>query len=109
MYDIIHTYQLERTYSRVFRTQDKGVKDMNTQSEKANSKTALNFDIQSYPFRDLDLKMAVQSLEKRDQKIVVLHLMGHKQRDIAQVCSISRSMISKRLHTIMSVLAQRMR
>ena len=68
----------------------------------------LNFNVQSYRFEDLDLKIAVGRLPRRDQNILVLHLMGHKQRDIAKVCSISRSMVSRRLGVIKSNLERRL-
>ncbi|MBD3181368.1 hypothetical protein GF312_03685 [Candidatus Poribacteria bacterium] len=67
-----------------------------------------NYDINSYRFQDLDLKMAVDGLKPRDKKILVLHLMGHKQREIAAVCDVSRSMISKRINSIIKILRNRL-
>ena len=60
----------------------------------------MNFDIRSYQFGDLDLEIAVSQLNRRDRRILMLHLMGHKQRDIARVSGVTRSMISKRLRQI---------
>lgn len=60
----------------------------------------LNLDIRSYQFHDLDLAMAAEKLTHRDQRILILHLMGHTQHNIAAVFSLSRSMISKRLTAI---------
>ena len=57
----------------------------------------LNFDTQSYDFDSLDLKIAVSKLPRRDQEIIILHLMGHVQRDIGKAYNVSRSMISKRM------------
>jgi DNA-directed RNA polymerase specialized sigma subunit len=67
----------------------------------------MNFDISSYNFEDLDLKIAVSRLSEQDQNILVLSLMGHTQRDIAMVSGgVTRSMISKRLRIIMKKLAR---
>jgi len=70
------------------------------------SGTSLNFDVQSYQFDDLDLKIAVSRLPRRDQNVLTLHLMGHKQHDIAKVSGVTRSMISRRLSMIMSDLKE---
>jgi hypothetical protein len=72
--------------------------------------TPLNFDVQSYQFSDLDLKMAVKRLPRRDQHILILHLMGHTQVDIGRVSGeITRSMVSRKLNAIMDKLARRLR
>ena len=76
------------------------------QDEK--SRARLNFDINSYRFNDLDLRLAANHLPQRDQNILILHLMGHKQHDIGKICDVSRSMISKRLRVIMDNLASQL-
>ena len=68
----------------------------------------MNFDASSYEFGDLDLEMAVNRLPKRDQNILILYLMGHKQRDIGKIYNVSRSMISKRMQSIMGKLARQL-
>ncbi len=68
----------------------------------------LNFDTRSYRFHDFDLAMAVDQLPKRDQTILILRLMGHTQLDIAEVFSLSRSMISKRLTAITDILREQL-
>ena len=73
------------------------------------SRTRLNFDIHSYQFGDLDLKLAVDHLQRRDQNILTLHLMGHTQHDIGKICDVSRSMISKRMRVIMASLARQLK
>ena len=73
---------------------------MNSQEQSTGYQVQLNFAAQSYQFHDLDLAMAVEQLPQRDKDIVVLHLMGHTQNAIAEVFSLSRSMISKRLTAI---------
>ena len=70
---------------------------------------SLNFDVRSYRFRDLDLKIATSDLPKRDLNILILYLMGHTQNSIAEVCSVSRSMISKRMRVIMRELGKRLK
>jgi hypothetical protein len=72
----------------------------------ASSRCPLNFDVRSYQFRDLDLKIAVGRLPRRDQNVLILRLMGHKQRDIARVSGVTRSMISRRLSMIMDDLKE---
>jgi DNA-binding NarL/FixJ family response regulator len=74
--------------------------------QKGMAEAPLNFDVQSYQFADLDLKIAVSQLPRRDQNILVLHLMGHKQADIGRRFNVSRSMISKRLKGIYGKLAR---
>jgi DNA-directed RNA polymerase specialized sigma24 family protein len=64
----------------------------------------LNFDTSSYHFGDIDLATAVKRLPIRDREILILHLMGHNQSDIALVLSLTRSMISKRLNKITRAL-----
>ena len=72
-----------------------------------SSKPSMNFDVDSYQFKDLDLEIAVKKLSKRDQSILILRLMGHTQDDIAKVSGgVTRSMISKRLRIIMNTLAR---
>ena len=68
----------------------------------------LNYDVQSYQFHDPDLAMAADRLSRRDQVILVLHLMGHTQSSIAGVFFLSRSMISKRLTAIARDLRQQL-
>ena len=69
------------------------------------SMSLLNFDIRSYQFYDLDLETAVNRLSQRDQKILILRLMGHNQRDIAGVSGLTPSMISRKLQRISNDLA----
>lgn len=73
---------------------------------KVTPEALLNFDIDSYQFGDLDLKVAVSRLSQRDRNVLVLHLMGHTQEDIGRVCNVSRSMISKRIRAIMDELSR---
>ena len=68
----------------------------------------LNFDTQSYDFDSLDLEIAVSKLPRRDRDIIILHLMGHVQRDIGKACHVSRSMISKRINAIMGNLVRQL-
>jgi DNA-binding NarL/FixJ family response regulator len=69
----------------------------------------LNFDTSSYHFSDIDLSVAAKSLQSRDRDILILHLMGHSQDDIALVLNVTRSMISKKLNKITKHLAIFMR
>jgi len=69
----------------------------------------LNFDVQSYQFGDLDLREAVSQLPQRDQDILILYLMGHTQRAIAEVFIASRSMVSKRLAIIADNLGHQLK
>lgn len=73
-----------------------------------NSKE-LNFDVQSYQFGDLDLREAASQLPQRDRDILVLYLMGHTQRAIAELYTASRSMVSKRLAVISDSLEHQLR
>ena len=80
------------------------------EGQKGRHPVPLNFDVQSYRFNDLDLEIASSRLPQRDQNILILHLMGHTQRDIARVCGdINRSVISRRLRAIMNDLEQQLR
>lgn len=65
----------------------------------------LNIDISTYTFSDLDLAIAVKKLGKRDQKVLILHLMGYSHSDIASLFGLSRSAITKRLSLITKNLA----
>lgn len=67
-----------------------------------------NFDLSSYRFSDIDLEMASRRLPMRDRKILILYLMGHRQIEIAEVCNLSRSTISKRMNMIVDALTQYM-
>ena len=69
----------------------------------------MNFDVLSYQFSDLDLKIAAGRLAQRDQNILILHLMGHSQREIAGVSGVTRSMISRILQRIRDELATQLR
>jgi DNA-binding NarL/FixJ family response regulator len=69
----------------------------------------LNFDTSSYHFSDIDLSMVVKRLPSRDREILILHLMGHSQNDIALALNVTRSMISKKLNKIKRSLAIIMR
>jgi len=86
-----------------------GIGNTYEQNEKMTrpSKPSMNFNIDSYQFKDLDLEIAVNKLSKRDQNILILRLMGHTQNDIAKASGgVTRSMISKRLRIIMNALAR---
>ena len=72
------------------------------------SKQKLNVSTSSYQFEDIDLEMAVKSLELRDREIVTLYLMGHRHKDIAEVFNLERSMITKRLGIIVNILSTKM-
>jgi DNA-directed RNA polymerase specialized sigma subunit len=79
------------------------------QKKKDYKQVDLNFDTSSYQFIDLDLEIAVSSLQSRDREIIILYFMGHKQKDIAKIVKLERSMISKRLKTIVNMLSTMMR
>lgn len=68
----------------------------------------LNFDPRTYEFDSLDLKIAVSKLPRRDQEIIILHLMGHVQRDIGKAYNVSRSMISKRMRFIIDHITRQL-
>jgi len=76
---------------------------------RTHAGVSLNYDISSYEFMDIDLEISVQRLPTRDQRILVLYLMGHSQEDIAISQDISRSMVSKRLSKIRNILSGYMR
>jgi len=76
---------------------------------KSKRQLALNFNTSSYIFGDLDLEIAVESLELRDREIIMLYLMGHGQKEIGEVIGLDRSMISKRLKIITRILTERMK
>ena len=69
----------------------------------------LNFDTSSYHFSDIDLATAVKRLSSSDREILILHLMGHNQNDIALVLNVTRSWISKKLTKITRTLTIFMR
>jgi DNA-directed RNA polymerase specialized sigma24 family protein len=79
------------------------------QKKKGYKRVNLNFDTSSYQFINLDLEIAVSRLQSRDREIIILYLMGHKQKDIAKIVKLERSMISKRLKTITNMLSTMMR
>ena len=58
----------------------------------------MNYDTSTYEFEDIDLKQAVKKLPERDAQVVLYYLMGFKQREIAPLFDLSRSMICKILH-----------
>lgn len=70
---------------------------------------SLNYDISTYEFLDLDLKMATQRLSLKDQEILILYLMGYTHQDIAELKNVDRSTISRRLKKITSILSTLMR
>jgi len=76
---------------------------------KQGGNSMLNFDTSSYHFSDIDLSMAVKRLPSREREILVLHLMGHNQNDIALSLNVTRSMISKKMNKIKRSLAIIMR
>jgi DNA-directed RNA polymerase specialized sigma subunit len=69
------------------------------------NRVSLNFDISSYPFDDIDLAMAVRKLNERDQRVIILHLMGYRHCDIAGLLNITRSNVTKKMASIMKNLA----
>lgn len=63
-------------------------------------KMNLNYDITTYEFFDLDLKIATRRLSPKDQEILILYLMGYTQEDIAELKNVERSTISRKLKRI---------
>jgi DNA-binding NarL/FixJ family response regulator len=78
-------------------------------TSKQASIRMLNFDTSSYHCSDIDLSMAVKRLPSKEREILLLHLMGHSQNDIALALNVTRSMISKKLNKIKRSLAIIMR
>jgi DNA-directed RNA polymerase specialized sigma subunit len=76
---------------------------------KSKRQLASNFNTSSYIFGDLDLEIAVKSLELKDREITILYLMGHSQKEIGEAIGLDRSMISKRLKIIISMLTEKMK
>lgn len=70
-----------------------------------NVKMNLNYDISTYEFLDLDLKIATERLSSKDQEILILYLMGYSQEDIALVKNVERSTISRNLKRITNKLS----
>lgn len=70
-----------------------------------NVKMNLNYDISTYEFLDLDLKIATERLSSKDQEILILYLMGYSQEDIAVVKNVERSTISRNLKRITNKLS----
>ena len=86
---------------------DLGEQDGAEQKAIGMSVVPMNFDVDSYQFDDLDLKVAVEKLPERDRNILILRLMGHTQYDMANITGdVTRSMISKRLRIILNNLAR---
>ena len=54
----------------------------------------MNTDIESYEFADPDLEAAVGKLDKLHRAIIILHLMGYTQWEIAGFLGCSKSKIS---------------
>lgn len=80
------------------------INNMEITSKKRGIKM-LNFDTSSYHFSDLDLEIAVKRLPSKQREILILHLMGHSQNNIALALNVTRSMISKKLNKITKHLA----
>jgi DNA-binding NarL/FixJ family response regulator len=78
-------------------------------ASKQRGISMLNFDTSSYHFSDLDLAIAVKRLTSKERKILILHLMGHSQNNIALALNVTRSMICKKLNKIKRNLAIFMR
>jgi len=76
------------------------------QEEDTMRKGSLNYDINSYEFEDLDLAIAVRRQSKKDQKIIILYLMGYSHEDIGKTFNLTRSTISKRFQVIMEKLSR---
>ena len=72
-------------------------------------KKMLNFDVQSYQFGNLDLEEAVKQLAQQDREFLILYLMGHTHRTIAEAYTVSRSMVSKKLRAIRGILQEQLR
>lgn len=66
---------------------------------------ATNTDIESYIFTDLDLEQAVNSLDERDRRVVILILMGLTHAEIASLVGLTRSSITKIYDHITDVCA----
>ena len=92
-----------KDYSSRYSTVDAGCP-----KSRIRNLAGLNFDLHSYRFEDPDLRIAANRLPQRDRNILVLHLMGHRQDDIAKVYKISRSMVSRRLGAIKDNLARQL-
>ncbi|HGE72400.1 TPA: sigma-70 family RNA polymerase sigma factor [Candidatus Poribacteria bacterium] len=69
------------------------------------NKARLNLDISTYTFSYIDLATAVKKLSKKEQKVLILHLMGYSHKDIANLFNLSRSAITKKLSLITKNLA----
>lgn len=78
-------------------------------NELDNVKMSLNYDISTYEFLDLDLKIATRRLSPKDQEILILYLMGYTQKDIAELKNVERSTISRKLKRITDRLSIFMR
>ena len=79
---------------------------MKSQDKSHKGNATPNFDVKTYQFEDLDLKIAVSRLPQKDQRILILYLMGHKQDDIASLLGLNRATISWRLGRIYDSLAR---
>lgn len=79
---------------------EKSMSQSDSHEELRKDDVKINYDIRSFKFHDLDLEMAVSRLSESDQAILILTLMGHKQRVIGALFSLSRSVVSKRLGLI---------
>ncbi len=84
---------------------DKRERDQVLQGRYGLNNARLNVDVSTYTFSDIDLAIAVKKLSKRDQKVLILHLMGYSHKDIASLFKLSRSAITKRLLSITRNLA----
>ncbi|MDQ1317922.1 MAG: Sigma-70 family polymerase sigma factor [Candidatus Poribacteria bacterium] len=89
-------YQISETNNIDFASKQRGI-------------SMLNFDTSSYHFSDLDLEIAVKRLPSKQREILILHLMGHSQNNIALALNLTRSMISKKMNKIKRNLAIIMR
>ena len=59
-----------------------------------------NTDIETYVFADMDLERVVNSLDKKDRKIMILMLMGLTGSQTGKLVALTRSAVCKRLTQI---------
>ena len=73
-------------------------------------KPAVNTDIETYQFADMDLEQAVNSMDERNRRVVILMLMGLTQTEIAGLFGLGKSAVSKIFNDkIIPILVESMR
>ncbi len=65
-----------------------------------------NFDTRTYDYADLDLERAVAGLPDLLRLTLILFLMGHTQRSIAEHFVVHRSTIGKRMDRALFALRE---